>query len=274
MATSISTVAFAFLDPETLRIFLELKQFHVRVASGDMTSLGDLQVKQQAQNIVILPNFAKRYMLVDYVDRIGVLVLLTNGKHAEILERGIPLLDAVVSDEDVVADRARTPHWYIDKIMRLGRPLELDTVAGAASQPKKTVTKEGKPPQTVDKWLDYINKNNAKGIHDFAVDIEYPVCLYLVGESNRLEFQGALKALTKRGADKKLLRGFYTWLTEDYVQRMQRALKLLLFPKSTSKIPDVFKLAKKLDLASKDIELMAAVYGEMQGATDEQEEEE
>lgn len=273
MATdkTVRAVAFAFLDPEALRIFLRFKGFNVTVASGDASVLKGM--KPNGKNIVILPNFAKRHVLAEHAAAIDTVLLLTNGKHDDIVSRGIPMLDATLQDGVLVEEKPRTPHWYIDKIQTVAVPLVLDDdPLPKKKKPEVETAVDVSAFDSLDHWLSYIDEQKCAGVRNFAVDIEHPVCLYLVGEMSRSEFKSALKALTKRGADKNLLQAFYRWVDDDYAERMQQAMTRYLKPKNTDKIPSVFKLAKKFKVASVDIELLEAITAEIKGVADEQEE--
>lgn len=258
---TVPTVAFAFLSPDALRIFLEIKNFRVSVFTGEDSSL-NLRENKPDTNIIILPNFAKRGLLVDVIDRIGRLVVLTNGRHEELLDHNIPILDATVADDgQLVPLEDSTPNYYVRKIGEAA----VDLVLTAAKKPVRKKPQKAKAPTSLDMWLDKIDTACPDDVV-FTQQVEYPICQYLVGQLGQTDFQGAMKALVTAGADKSVVQGFYRWLTNDYADAMAAAMieHLDLDPKAASQGLPPSALATKHKVAERDIQLLDNIFVEMQ----------
>jgi len=258
---TVPTVAFAFLSPDALRIFLELKNYRVSVFTGEDSTL-NLRENKPDSNIVILPNFAKRGLLATVADRIGRLVVLTNGRHEELLDYNIPILDATIDAEDgqLIPLEDMTPNAYVKKIGTAAVGLEL-TAPPAVVQKVQTP----KAPTTLDAWLDEIDTVCPENI-TFNRQVEYPICQYLVGELGRADFQGAMKALVSAGAQKQVVQNFYKWLTNDYADAMASAMIEHLDLDTTpgkQELP-ASALAIKHKVTERDILLLANIYAEVQ----------
>jgi len=261
---TIPTVAFAFLSPDALRIFLEIKNYRVSVFTGDISTL-NLREHKPDSNIIILPNFAKRGLLAPIADQIGRLVVLTNGRHEELLDYNIPILDATfdTNDGQIVPLEDMTPNYYVTKIGEAAVGLELS--AAHAEAPVQKKVQVPKAPITLDAWLDKIDAACPDDTV-FAQQVEYPICQYLVGELGRADFQGAMKALVSAGTEKQVVQNFYKWLTNDYADSMASAMIecLDLNPVPGKQELPASALAAKHKVAERDIQLLEKIYVEMQ----------
>ncbi|KKN30881.1 hypothetical protein LCGC14_0829560 [marine sediment metagenome] len=259
MTISVPTVAFGFMAPDALRVFLQIAGYRVSIFNGEPESLDFRQDKPEA-NIVILPNFAKRSLLAKYADQIGRLVVLTNGRHEKLIELDIPILDGSVDGEELRQSRDKTPHFYTKKVSEAAVPLELQRAAPVVPEPARD-------PSTLDEWFTAINDVFPDG-GSFDHDVEYPVCQHLTGQLSPKDLMGAMKVLVKSGADRDVLRAFYKWLMQQSVS-MSAALQAYLMPTSESAAMDVRMAAKKFKIDPVDIELLESIYLEMQKSTEE-----
>lgn len=259
--SSVSAVAFAFMTPEAIRVFLQIAGYHVSVFDGNPESL-DLRPGKPSSNVVILPNFAKRDMLEQHADQIGSLVLLTNGRHEDIIDLDIPILDSEIDGDDIRQARDRTPRFYTKKIKEAGAPLSLKA-AKKVKQPEPP-----RDPETLDQWFDAIDQVFPKE-GSFDHDVEYPVCQFLMGQLSRKELQGAMKIVVRKGADKDTVRQFYQWLTQRS-DKMSAAMKAYLMPRAESEALTVPATAKKFKVDPIDISLIESVYLEMQKPAEEE----
>lgn len=255
----VPAVAFAFLGPDALRIFLEIKNFHVSVFTGDEDSL-NFRYDRPSTNIVILPNFAKRSQLAPYAEHIGHLICLTNGHHEPLVELDVPILDAIVDGDSIRRAARRAPHYYTDRIVEASVGLPL------AAAPQEAEP-ENKEPASIDDWFTLFDQTGVEDL-DFDRDIEYPVCQYVMGELSRQDLRGALKRLVKAGIPTDHVKPFYLWLTNQYGDKISKATKQYLTTENAS----AEKIAKKLKVAPIDLELLENIWIEMQAPTTEEEE--
>ncbi len=259
--SSVPTVAFAFMAPDALRVFLQIAGYRVSVFTGEPDSLDFRQDKPSA-NIVLLPNFAKRNLLRHHVDQIGRLVVMTNGKHEDLIDLDIPLLDATVTGDVLRQLRDKTPHFYTKKIQDAAVSLELEPAPVAAAP----VAQEPPPadPGVLDQWFDKLDGGLPEV--DFAQLVEYPVCQYMTGQLGRKSLQGAMKVLAKQSIDKTVVKAFYRWLIK-YAGKMSPAMKQYLMPSTEADALTVQEAAKKFKVAAVDIELLENIYLELQKPT-------
>lgn len=260
MTKSIPAVAFGFCGPDALRVFLNIHgEYHIGIFTGE---LEELKLEPNQHNIVILPNFAKRHLLEPVADQIGQLVLLTGGRHEAIIEQGIPILDGYLdSHEALQQSPSRTPEEYVQKIREAAVPLPIGAPPAKAA-PKK---KKRKQPEDLDQWFSLLDKAGCSGVQDFATDIEYPVCQYVVGELSRADLRGALKALVRKDLDNRdLFRRFYRWLTTKYTDAMSLAMRAYLFPESAEKALTSVEVARQFKVEQVDVDLLRAIYEEIQ----------
>jgi len=251
----VPTVAFAYMTPEALRVFLQLAGFRVSVFDGSDESL-DLREDKPSSNVVILPNFAKRGKLAPHADMIGSLVVLTNGRHEDLVELDIPILDSVVDGESIRQARDRTPTYYTKKIREAGVPLELTAPVTLPSVPEEVPTE---PPKTLDQWFDALDQVYP-GLGSFDHDVEYPVCQFVLGQLSQTELKSALKVLVDQGADAETLKQFYQWLVQRG-KRLTNALKSYLLAAAPITATEV---AKKFKVDAADVVLLENIYVEMQ----------
>lgn len=260
--SNIQTAAFAFLAPDALRVFLQIAGYRVSVFTGAPDTL-DLRQDKPEANIVILPNFAKRDLLEQHAHMIGRLVVMTNGKHEDLIDLDIPILDATVQGDTLHQDRDRSPHFYTKKIKEAAVALELATVAPAPVA--AALVQQPVVPETLDQWFDKLD-NEFPQDGDFDRAVEYPVCQYLIGQLGRKSLQGAMKVLSKQCRDSSVVREFYQWLVK-HAGKMSPAMKQYLMPSTEADTLTVQEAAKKFKISARDIDLIESIYVEMQKHT-------
>jgi hypothetical protein len=255
----VPTVAFAYLSPVALRVFLKFGGgYRVHVFTGDEL---DLSLGKPSSNIVVLPNFANRHKLAPYADQIGRLIVLSNNQHNKLAEAGVPILDAVIDDDgNVHRAKPRTPHYYTKLINDAAVGLEIGKSEDEPTKKPAAKEKSKVKPKTLDNWLDLLDKAVSEDT-DTATELEDPICLYLVGELGKGDFQNALKALTTtEDADKKSVRVFYKWATtSDYARNLSKAARVYLWP-DTDEAPSISEVAKKFGVEILDLDLLEGIY--------------
>lgn len=264
--TTVPTVAYGFLGPDAIRIFLQMKGYQVSVFNGDPKTL-DLRRDKPARNVVVLPNFAKRTQLATVGDQLGYLVVLTNGRHEPIVEQDIPILDGHVDDQGHLQQgKAQTPSYFIEQMQAVAVPISLGPSSEQASvAAPKRATKRKTPRSTVDRWFDSINQTCYDAITDFDQQIEYPVCQFLTGELGQTDFKRAMQALVRAGGSKDTMRDFYRWLTTDqYADRMAKAMQQYLQPAHEDAAPPASAVAQQFGVDKDDVRLLDNIYQDMQ----------
>ena len=265
MSNTIPTVAYGFIGPDAIRIFLQLKGYQVSLFKGDLDQL-DLREDKPERNVVLLPNFAKLPLLEPVADQIAYLIVLTKGRHDAVVERGIPLLDSYIDQDGVLQQaEARRPEWFVNQMKEVA--VEIALANGA--QPKLVITPE-KPsaPTTLDAWFNEIEGTCYDAFVDtdqFERDVEFQVCGFLTGELSQNDFKRALKKIQKAGGDNDTLKSFYHWLTKnDYADRMASAMRRYQQPASEDAALPPSALAKQQQVDARDIELLDNIYTAMQ----------
>lgn len=268
---SIPTVAFAYLSPVALRVFLKYSggyRVTVFVDENNFELLGD----KPSKNIVILPNFAKRSKLLPYADRIGRLIVLVNNNHQELVDRGIPILDAVIDDEGDLHKKSKqhTPHYFAKLIHEAATDLDIETPTPPKSKGASSGDKSTRDNKTLDNWFDSFD--SAAGEEVDLDDVMVPACQFLVGELGKGDFQNALKAVVSDGIDKKLVISFYRWATSDsYAIALGKAIKAHLWPESDD-MPSMKATAKRFSVDIQDLDILEGIYTQLEGETNGEEE--
>lgn len=264
---SVPTVAFAYLSPVALRVFLKFGGgYKVSLFTGEEL---DLNSARPSKNIVVLPNFANVSKLAPYADQIGRLIILSNNQHNKLAQVGIPILDAVVDEDgNLHRTKPRTPHYYTKLIDEAAVDFEINRPTEQRSTPPEKKKSE-KKPKTLDNWFDILD--SAVGESSFET-VETPICLFLSGEIGKGDFQNALKALAAdEAADQKALRAFYKWATTtDYARSLSKAVRAYLWP-STDEAPSISRVAKEFGVDEQDLDILEGVYNTQGGENVEEE---
>ena len=268
MSIEVPTVAFAYLSPDALRVFLTLKGYRVNVFTGDKDAL-DLRRDKPSTNVVILPNFAKRAELVPIIDQVGTLLVLTNGKHEDVIAHSIPILDADIDDQgELHCAKPRSPHYYMKKISEASVALQIDDSLPSPDPIKKTTADHR---TSLDSWFSLLD--DVVGTEtNFDYDVEFPTCQFLIGELGKADFQNAMKKLVTDGADKATVRDFYKWLTATYADPVSAAIRAYLWPKTAEDELTAAAVAKAHRVHVHDIELLEGIYTSMRNMTSKERE--
>jgi hypothetical protein len=240
----VPTVAFAFLSPQAIRIFLAITGYRVSIFTGEEQLFFR---GAPTKNIVILPNFSKRDALAPYADQIG--------RHEELVKHGIPILDAEIKDGDLEVFPAKTPDYYLKQIDVAAQPLEL-TAQLPPTKSKKTEKVTLDTAHTLDQWLDVIDEFDA--VQDFDAEINMPVCSYLVGDLSKEDLQAAMKVVVKKSEAARLkpaVKMFYRWLTHKEQRRLAKAVRHYMKSEKPASV-----VAKEFKVSPADLREIEAVF--------------
>lgn len=257
MTVEVSAVAFAYISPYTLRVLAVAKGYPIHLYTGKEP----LQLNGD-QNIVMVPNLEKRFELGKYAEHIYRLVLLSKEHWKEIVELGVPILDASISGDRIeMSASGRKVQHYFNEIDRRAVsisliPPEKQTVAKPAESLKKAPSLK-----TLNEKLDFLMQQLQ--VDDFDRIVEQPICTYLIGQMNQGDLEKALKALVSKGGTPEFLRPFYQWLTGSSGQALSKAAKEFLWPPD-QQTKELETVAENFKIDADDLDFVAAVYQEMQ----------
>ena len=257
--SKVKAVAFAFFSPDGLRIILKSKNYRVYMH----TSADELPVlKDEARNLVIVPNIDRLDDLLPLADKIHRVVVLARGKHEAVIQRGIPMVDSIIGDDAIEMVPVRTAERYCQAVEEEAVEIELTTERAKPFQPRPVIpptpaaneSDEG-TPQTLTQYVDHLAE-----IWETVVDLDFdqslvePAALYCVGELSNDDIKIVLRKLIKHGLDKDEAKNFYAWLKE-YLGLVLDAAREAVGGEST-----MMNIAKRYEVPVGDLQLIADVY--------------
>jgi len=274
MTQTVKAVGFSFIGPEAVRVFLMVKHHPVYLYDGEELP----ELSPDATNFVIVPNFERRHELVELVPHIHRLILYPGEKTAQDLAAaGVPLLDTTFDgDEAVQRFPNPRPVHYVQEMEDLAAAIKIGEQPKPktqAAKAKKTAPKGPTPEtaNTIDEWIDVLDKYALRDVEiDLTVEVEYPVCQFVVGEAGLADLQNSLKPLARRakqhGGDPNAVIAFYLWM-KDRGEALSAAAQALLAPEGTE-VPDARTVATAHKVSEYDLVLIEAIYKEMRGEAD------
>jgi len=256
--SKVKTVAFAFFSPDGLRIILKSKNYRVYMH----TNADELPaLKDEARNLVIVPNIDRLDDLLPIADKIHRVVVLARGKHEAVIQRGIPMVDSIIGDDVIEMVPVRTAERYCQAVEEEAVEIELSAERAKPFQPRPVITptpaadeSEG-TPQTLTQYVDHLAE-----IWETVVDLDFdqslvePAALYCVGELSNDDIKIVLRKLIKHGLDKNEAKDFYAWLKE-YLSLVLDAAREAIGGEST-----MMNIAKRYEVPVGDLQLIADVY--------------
>jgi len=251
------TVAFAFFSPDGLRVIFMNKNYRVFMH----TSADELPpLKEEARNLVIVPNIDRLNDLAPLTDRIHRIIVLARGKHEAIIQRGIPLVDSIVREDEIEMVPTRTAERYCQAVEEEAVDIELSVKPEVPKQSKvrkkPEVELQEETPSTLTQYIDHLAENWVVVDLDFDHDLVEPTALFLVGETTQDEFKLKLKKLIKHGFAKETARSFYSW-AKSYLELILDAAREAIEDDAV-----MINIAKRYAVPIGDLQLIADVYND------------
>ena len=258
----VATVGFTFLNPIVIQHILTVKGDYNVVTYQEGGDEPYFEADPDA-NVVILPSIRKAHELLAWEGRFGRLIVLSDGRPDDLVQAGIPIVDAQQDEDDGWHKlTGRTPTYYLIQIQKEAVPFGIKQPS--APKPKKRGRKEldkrSEKCETLDSWLDCLDQLDADV--DFSAVVEQPTVMYVLGDISAEELKGALKVFLKKTHSddaKSTVKAFYR-AVKAMQPNLQQAANAFLWPDSSDGFVDVTALARQHGVSPADLDLISQVY--------------
>jgi hypothetical protein len=258
----VPAVGFAFFSPDGIRVMFMYKPYKIFMHTNpdELPKLGD-----GGKNLVLVPNIDRLDDLIPLADKIYRVVVFARGKHEVLLRRGIPLIDSIVQDDDIVMVETRTTERYCQAVENEAVEVELKISENVSVHKKIAPVVK---PEVANSDLDEEDEDTSLIYHidqiagawakvrdlDFDGDFVEPSALFCVGEIAVDVFKQTMKNLIAHGLSKDAASSYFRWLKTYQTEVIDAAREAV---DGETPIRDI---ALRYDIPETDLTLIAEAY--------------
>jgi len=277
-APTVKAVGFAYTSPEVIILFAQHKEHRLAIfppKDGSTLTLSD----DGRPNVILLRTIDKLHAVAPLVADIHRLIVFGGAK--DLLELGLPILDAAVNPEDGKTSPQR--RQAAEDVLRRIEDEAVDlTVLSAPtlSDTNQPVQEKKKMPSgktfvgLMRTLRDKVGKDNPD--LNFVEDVGVPAVNRLFGDIDQLVFRDACKLLvTHGGLGENAARYFYRWIEGHSGEgpQLSKAAEAYMYPADGEDAPDLNDLAAEFEVDAGDIQFVCATYEKLHAEEEPEEEE-
>jgi hypothetical protein len=245
---TIKVIAVANMSPEAMRIILLHKGYKISVTGehGAMPTLAEGR-----RHLILVPDYRQLDALAPQADMIHRVVVIARGHHEAVVQRGIPLLDAIINDGILQYTDLKTAEQYYQAVENDAIDLVLGETA-AVTEPTKRVTHTSQPA-TLAAYLDTVN-SQFPDQDAFDRCVATPSCLYCLKALSKDDYRAAVHAAIAAGLDKATAKSLYLWVKQYQAVIYDAAAEALKRAVPTERV------AQRHGVPTEDLDLLVAAF--------------
>lgn len=263
---TVKAVGFAFCSPEVIILFSDAKKDHLHLFPPEKSEPSLDLSDDSRRHVILLRALEKLGQLNEYGDQIHRLLIFGVSRPDDLLDMGIPLLDAVLNEGKLEPNRRQTREELLRRIEDEAVDLPLTSLKrGRRIKEAAVVEKPAAPTITFVSQIKALRKLLGKDSPlDFVNDLGIPAVERLMDDITREEFKANCKRLSVDGGlPEKTAHDFYRWVEgfgEGKGPELGRAVDAYLYPSSSMKGFSVVEISEKFGVDPKDVEFVANTY--------------
>lgn len=266
---TVKAVGFAFFSPEVIILFSDPKKDHLHLFPPEKSEPPLDLSDTGRRHVVLLRALDKLGKLSEYQDQIHRLLIFGVSRPDDLLDMGIPLLDAVTTDGKLEPYRRQTREALLKRIE--AEAVDLPLVSAPRSRRIKQEVAVQKKPKSAVPAVTFVSQIKElrkllgkDGPLDFVNDVGVPAVERIMDDLTREEFKSLCKKISvEGGVPEKPAHEFYRWVEgfgEGTGPELGRAVDAYLYPSSSLKGFSVDEIAKKFNVDRNDVEFVANTY--------------